>query len=318
VSSVPQTEVVNLTDPTLMTLSELAAFVQTGLTRRGQFRAHALPEVSGAFSGKAMVDPLVKVFLRAVARTFHAVVRLLPEAGYFPKAVHAEGNCTECEAPPKFRMLGGGQVASIPRYKRPDHKNNRHAPKVAITVRGWKGWLMFCPGSGIPIAVYVDRIHVDDRVWMLALVLQGQANLGERLATVAFDRGFWDGQELYRVAQQVPFFIPGNADLDITREARRAAREVYVRQQQGRPVSDAVLVTRPILLVTGQGQQQRETHQDLIVLGLKTLGLPPPMPRSPGVEGTGEVVRVRSVERRGGARRSHLPPTRTRTSPWRS
>jgi hypothetical protein len=153
---------------------------------------------------------------------------------------------------------------------------------VATTVWGWKVWLLFCPVSGIPIAVSVDRINVDDRVWMLALVLQGQANLGDRLKTVAFDRGFWDGQALYRVAQQVPFFIPGKADLEITQEARRAAREVSARSRPGRPVADAVIATRPILVVTGRGTQRREQRQELIVLGLPGLDCPTYAGEPPG------------------------------------
>jgi len=229
VPSVPQTEGLILTDPALMTLFELAAFVKTGLTRRGLSRAHVLPEVRGAFSGEVMVDTLVQVSLVALARTFNPVVKLLAQAGYFPRRVHAVADCTDCEATPKYRMLSGGPVASVTRHKRPDHRHNRHAPKVATTVWGWKVWLLFCPLSGIPIALYVDRINVDNRIWMLALVLQGQANLGERLKTVSFDRGFRKGQTLYGVAQHVPFFIPGKADLEITQEARRAAREVYAR-----------------------------------------------------------------------------------------
>lgn len=284
VPSVPQTEGVILTDPALMTLFGLAAVVKTGLTRRGLSRAHALPEVRGAFSGEVMVDTLVKLSLFAMARVFNAVVKLLAEGGYFPRLVHAVVDCTDCEATPKFRMSLGGQVASVTRHKRPDHRHNRHAPRVATTVWGWKVWLMFCPASGIPIAVSVDRINVDDRVWMLALVLQGQANLGQRLKTVAFDRGFWDGQELYRVAQQVPFFIPGKSDLEITREARRAALEVYARHQQGRPVADAVVATRSVTVVRGKGTHRRETRQDLIVIGLKGLDCPSYAAEPPGAK----------------------------------
>jgi hypothetical protein len=282
VPSVPQTEGLILTDPALMTLFELAAFVQTGLTRRGLSRAHGLPEVRGAFSGEVLVDPLVQVSLVAVARTFNAVVKLLAAAGYFPRAVHAVADCTDCEATPKFRMLGGGPVAHVTRHKRPAHRHNRHAPKVATTVWGWKVWLLFCPVSGLPLALYVDRINVDDRVWMLALVLQGRANLGERLKTVAFDRGFWAGQALYGVAQHVPFFIPGQADLEITQEARRAAREVYARHRQGRPVTDAVVATRAIPVVRGRGRQRRETRQDLIVIGLHALDCPTYAAAPPG------------------------------------
>lgn len=282
VPSVPQTEGLILTDPALMTLFELAAFVKTGLTRRGLSRAQELPEVRGAFSGEVLVDTLVQIPLCALARTFNAVVKLLAAGGYFPRAVHAVADCTDCEATPKFRMLGGGPVAHVTRHKRPDHKNNRHAPKVATTVWGWKVWLLFCPLSGIPIAVSVDRINVDDRVWMLALVLQGQANLGERLKTVTFDRGFWDGQDLYGVAQHVPFFIPGKADLEITQEARRAARAVYARHRPGRPVPDAVVATRAVTVVTGRGKQRREARQDLIVLGLQGLDCPTYAAAPPG------------------------------------
>lgn len=64
-----------------MALVGLAAFVQTGLTRRGLSRAHRLPAVRGAFSGEGMVVPLVQVSLLALARTFTAAVKLLAEAG---------------------------------------------------------------------------------------------------------------------------------------------------------------------------------------------------------------------------------------------
>ncbi len=282
VPSVPQTEGLILTDPALMTLFELAAFVQTGLTRRGLSRAHGLPEVRGAFSGEALVDTLVQIPLCALARTFNAMVTLLAAGGYFPRHVHAVADCTDCEATPKFRMLGGGPVAHVTRHKRPDHRHNRHAPKVATTVWGWKVWLLFCPLSGLPIALYVDRINVDDRVWMLALVLQGQANLGGRLQTVSFDRGFWDGQALYGVAQHVPFFIPGKADLEITQEARRAAREVSARHRHGRPVSDAVVATRAVTVARGRGKRRREERQELLVIGLPGLDCPTYAAAPPG------------------------------------
>src|SRR3990172_7446527 len=112
--------------------------------------------------------------------------------------------------------------------------------------------------------------------------MSGVLNLGPRLKTVAFDRGFWDGQELHRVAQHVPFFIPGKADLEITQEARRAALDVSARQQQGRPVADAVLATRPITVVTGKGKRRCEERQALIVIGLPGLDCPTYAGEHPG------------------------------------
>lgn len=272
IPSMPQMEGLILTDPALMTLFGLAAFVERGVTRRGLSRARQLPQVRGAFSGEVMADTLVKTPLMALARIFNAVIRILAEAGFFPKRVHAVVDCTDREATPQYRTLDGGPVASVTRHKRPQHSHNRHAPKVSTTVWGWKIWLMFCPTSGIPIAVYVDRINVDDRVWMLALVLQGKANLREgQLASVSFDRGFWDGQDLYMVAPHAPFFIPGRSDLAITQEARQMALAAYTRYQQGLPVPDAVIATRSVRIVTGKGKNRRQHEKELIAVGIADL-----------------------------------------------
>jgi hypothetical protein len=272
IPSIPQTEGLILTDPALMALFGLAGFVQRGVTQRGLSRAHSLPEVRGAFSGEAMVDTLVRLSLTSLARAFNAVICILAKSGFFPKKVHAVVDCTDFETTPKYRTLDGSPVSSVTRKKRPQHSNNRHAPKVATTVWGWKIWLMFCPMSGIPIAMYVDRINVDDRVWMWALVVQGKANLGEgRLVSVSFDRGFWDGQELYQVAKEAPFFIPGKSDLGITKEARRMAIAAYERYQKGLPAKDVIVATRAITVVTGKGKNRREEQKELIVIGIQDL-----------------------------------------------
>ena len=283
IPSMPQMEGLILTDAALMTLFGLAGFVERGVTRRGVSRAKQLPEVRGAFSGEVMADTLVKAPLMGLARLFNTVIRLLAEAGFFPKRVHAIVDCTDREATPRYRTLDGRPVASVTRHKRPQHSHNRHAPKVATTVWGWKIWLMFCPASGIPIAVYMDRINVDDRVWMLALVLQGKANLREgQLASVSFDRGFWDGQELYMAAPQAPFFIPGRSDLAITQEARRMALAAYTRCREGLPVRDAVIAKRPVRIVTGKGKNRREQEKELIVVGIADLDCDSYAPQAPG------------------------------------
>jgi hypothetical protein len=284
--SMPLTEGVILTDPSLMALFGLAAFVDQGVTRRGLSRATVLPKVRGAFSGEVITDTLVRVSLFALARTFNAVVKILARAGYFPGSVHAVCDCTDCEATPKYRMLDGGEVASVTREKRPDHRNNRHAPKVKTTVWGWKVWLLFCPTSGIPIAIYVDRINVDDRAWMTAIVSQGQENMGSRLKSVAFDRGFWDGDRLHMIAVElgVPFFIPGKSDLEITKEARRMARAAYARYQSGLSLEDAIVATRPVTIVRGRGKHRHEEKENLIVIGLSGLDCPTYAAAEPGAK----------------------------------
>jgi hypothetical protein len=285
-SSAPLTEGVILTDRSLMALFGLAAFVDRGVTRRGLSRVKQMPKVRGAFSGEVIADTLVKVSLSGLARTFNAVVKILAQAGYFPGSVHAVCDCTDCEATPKYRMLDGGDVASVTREKRPDHRHNRHAPKVKTTVWGWKIWLLFCPTSGIPIAIYVDRINVDDRAWMTAIVCQGKDNLGHRLKSIAFDRGFWDGDQLHLIAVElgVPFFIPGKADLEITQEARRTAREAHARYLRGLPLEDVIVARRPVVTVKGRGKHRREESQDLVVIGLSGLDCPTYAAADPGAK----------------------------------
>jgi hypothetical protein len=130
--------------------------------------------------------------------------------------------------------------------------------------------------------MYVDRINVDDRTWMLALVQQGKANLGGRLKSVVLDRGFWDGQDLFHVAQEVPFFIPGRSDLEVTKEARRWAKEVYAQAQKRKPVSDAIIAKRKVHVVRGRGKHRREQEEELVVVGLQGLDCPTYAAEPPG------------------------------------
>lgn len=271
IPSVPQMEGLVLTDAALMSLLGYAAFVEQGVTRRGLSRAKSLAPVRGAFSGEAVVDALVKVSLFALVRVFNAVIAILAQEGFFPDMVHATIDCTDFEATPKFRTLDGSPVASVRREKRPKHRNNRRAPKTYTTVWGWKIWLMWCPQSGMPIALYVDRINVDDRVWMHALVIQGKANLGGRLGSVTFDRGFLDGVDLYRVGQLVPFFIPGKAKMEIVEAARALGRRAKRCHEKGLRVTDGILATRPVVFVEGKGRHRRERHETLVALGIAEL-----------------------------------------------
>lgn len=268
IPSVPQMEGLILTDPALMGLFGFAPFVVRGVTRRGVSRAKSLPDVRGAFSGEAVVDGLVKISAVALARVFNAVIARLAAAGFFPDRVHAVIDCTDFEATRKFRTLAGTPVTSVRREKRPRHRDNRHARKGWTTLWGWKIWLMWCPASGIPIAVYVDRINVDDRTWLLPLVLQGRQNLGPRLATVTFDRGFLDGVDLYRVHQLLPFFIPGKAGMEVTKIARGLGQRAKRCYEKGLPVRDGTLATRPVLRVEGRGRHRRQREETLVVVGL--------------------------------------------------
>jgi hypothetical protein len=271
IPSMPQTDGLILTDPALMNLFGLAAFVETGITQRGVSRAKSLPDQRGAFSGDAMADVVVRIALVGMAKVFNAVIALLAQEGFFPKEVHAVVDTTDAEATPTYETLEGSAVESVTRKKRPQHANNRHAPKTHTTIWGWKVWLMWCPQSGIPVALVVDRINVDDREWMVALVVQGQANLGGRLASVSFDRGFLDGVDLYRVGELLPFYIPGRKDMEVTCYARRLGHRVGMSYRKGMPSPEGIVATKRLRFVSGRGKNRKEEWKELLLVGISAI-----------------------------------------------
>jgi Transposase DDE domain len=105
----------------------------------------------------------------------------------------------------------------------------------------------------LPLAIKLVPIQDDEGKWLVPLLEQAQANLGTaaQLETIVIDRGYLDGEDLWRVDQKgVIFVICGKANMAVTQDAqglakgeRAIVRERVVRRGHGKTATDQRLRT---------------------------------------------------------------------------
>jgi Transposase DDE domain len=123
--------------------------------------------------------------------------------------------------------------------------------------------LLIDAATKIPLAVKVGKIQEHETHWPRALVTQARANRAgyARLHKVVFDRGFWDGTDLWWLDQQgLTFVVPAKTNMAVTADARAQAmagegitrgRRVHtVRHGQGRTARRERLETE-VVGITG-------------------------------------------------------------------
>ena len=86
------------------------------------------------------------------------------------------------------------------------------------TIWGFKVFLLSSAKTRTPIALYITTANEADSPMLEKLVRQGVSNLGKgKIKTVLADRGFIDGQQLYRLKYDmgIDFIIPAKKNMDI-------------------------------------------------------------------------------------------------------
>ena len=164
VQSMLATPGVLATDEALMgVLGFNAAQVQHGSNDRGVSRRTKPVEIRGALSFETVADNLVTIGPARLAELFNGAIRCVAKQGMFPKRIDAVLDATDDEATPTYTTdAADGEVPRVSRAKRPDVRANTHAKKITGTVFGWKVWIVFDPGSKIPLALAIDGINVSD------------------------------------------------------------------------------------------------------------------------------------------------------------
>jgi Transposase DDE domain len=116
----------------------------------------------------------------------------------------------------------------------------------------------------IPLAVKVGPIQEHETHWTRALVTQARTNLAgaARLHTVVFEKGFWDGPNLWWLDQQgLRFVVPAKANMAVTADARAQAA-----------AGDGVTVGRRVHTVRhGQGKAAYTERWETEVVGITAL-----------------------------------------------
>jgi hypothetical protein len=205
-----------LRDEALMRLLGFNAHqIAHGVTQRGDSRRELGTEREGPVSTEAVSDNVVKFSVFALARFFNGVIQrivplMIPEGD-----LDIVIDCSLYETTENFK--------GATRTSRTEKKRDIHGKWVELrkTIWGWKIGLAYHPMTGIPLAVCVSKINADDRSHFWTLMEDVKKNLGcKRIRSVAMDRGFLDGEDLWRLQQQsIEFIVPAKANMHVYRDA---------------------------------------------------------------------------------------------------
>lgn len=205
-----------LRDEALMRLCGFNAHqITNGVTRRGDSLRSPETEREGPVSSEAVSDNIVKFSVLALARFFNGVIQraiplIIPE-----DEVDIVFDCSLYETTENFK--GATRTTRIER-KRDVHDNWVELRK---TIWGWKIGLAYHAVTGMPLALCVTRINSDDRGHLWTLLADAKKNLGsKRIRSVAMDRGFLDGEDLWRLNEQsIEFVIPVKTNMNVYTDA---------------------------------------------------------------------------------------------------
>lgn len=265
-----------LTDEGLMGLLGFnGAQVREGCNRRGLDRQKEPVEVRGVFSFETVADNLVTIPPEKLEALFNGAIRCLARQRCFGEEVHAVLDTTDLEATPTYQTEDGGEVPKILREKRPDVRANRHAKKVETWVYGWKAWVVWDPGTQLPLALVVDRIDVHENQRALRVVEQANANLegASRIVSLALDRGFLDGKLLTELEKLVPWiYIPAQKSMDVAKDARALARMTRDQiEATGSAPDNCTLRERQIEVRKGSGKRATREVLTTTLVGIRDL-----------------------------------------------
>ncbi len=230
--------------------------VRRGVCPRGAATRQG-PRTTGPMCPDALAENLVKLSLRALEAMFNGVIDALAKTGVFTAKITGIVDATDLETPAQYE--GCGHVTRKP--KMTDKRGKMH--EIEVTVDGWKLIVLIDAHTKIPLAATVVPSQEHEALSLRALVTQARTNLAghARLHKVVFDRGFWDGVDLWGLAQQgIVLVVPAKEDMAVTVDAQAQAaagegvtvgrRAHTVRQGQGRTAWSERLETE-VVGITG-------------------------------------------------------------------
>lgn len=198
--------------------------VRDGTTKRGTKKApeednQEPMEIRGPICPDSIANYIQGISAQALEKLFNSVVAILARHHFFPKKIHAILDSSEIESTELCQ--GRGKVS---KEKPPELRLRKgRIRKVIETVFGFKLWLLWDPTSRLPLAICFDTIEVSDVTYTKQIITQAISNLGShaQIASVAIDRGFLNGQDLWWLHDQmnIIFYIPAKTSLAVYKDA---------------------------------------------------------------------------------------------------
>lgn len=234
-----------------LALMELVGFnahqCETGLTKRGD-ASRKTKKKQGPITAQCLADNICKLTREEMEQLFNTMVQLLVRRGLFAGALLVALDGSKVPTPESYE--GCGKIKQTRKVK---GKGQKEPVTEEYYLYGWKVLVLIEVQTRLPLAMKLVSIQDYEGKWLVPLLEQAQQNLGTaaHIETIVVDRGYLDGEDLWRVHQKgVIFVICGKANMAVTQDAqglardeRAMVRERVVRRGHGQTAKDQRLRT---------------------------------------------------------------------------
>src|SRR5947209_13637807 len=239
-----------------LALMELVGFnahqCENGLTKRGD-GSRTTKKKQGPLTAQCLADNICKITQEEMERLFNTMVQLLARRGWFAGKLLVALDGSKVPTPESYQ--GCGKLKQTRKVK---VKGQKDPVTEEYYVYGWKVLVLIEVQTRLPLAMKLVSIQDYEGKWLLPLLEQAQQNLGTaaQIGTIVVDRGYLDGEDLWRVHQKgVIFVICGKANMAVTQDAQGIAkgdqavvRERVVRRGHGKTAKDQRLRTELVVI----------------------------------------------------------------------
>jgi hypothetical protein len=234
-----------------LALMELVGFnahqCENGLTQRGE-SSRTTKKKQGPLTAQCLADNICKITQEEIERLFNTMVHLLARRGWFAGTLLVALDGSKVPTPESYE--GRGKIKQTRKVK---VKGQKEPVTQEYYVYGWKVLVLIEVQTRLPLAMKLVPIQDYEGKWLIPLLEQAQRNLGTQacIGTIVVDRGYLDGEDLWRVHQKgIIFVICGKSSMAVTQDAQGLAqaqqavvRERVVRRGHGKTATDQRLRT---------------------------------------------------------------------------
>ncbi len=259
-----------------LALMELVGFnahqCENGLTKRGE-SSRTTKKKQGPLTAQCLADNICKITQEEVERLFNTMVQLLARRGWFTGTLLVALDGSKVPTPESYE--GCGKIKQTRKVK---GKGQKEPVTEEYYVYGWKVLVLIEVQTRLPLAMKLVPIQDYEGKWLVPLLEQAQRNLGTHacIGTIVVDRGYLDGEDLWRVHQKgIIFVICGKSSMAVTQDAqglakaeRAVVRERVVRRGHGKTAKDQRLRTELVGLEAltsydqyGEAQDTQHAHR---------------------------------------------------------
>src|SRR5258708_5609255 len=181
-------------------------------------------------------------------RLFHQMVQLLVSWGLLSGERIAALDGSKLPTPQSYEGCG-----KVKQTRKVQVKGQKEPVTQEYYVYGWKVLVLMDVQTRLPLAMKLVPIQEYEGRWLVPLLEQAQQNLGTHahIGTIVVDRGYLDGEDLWRVHQTgVIFVICGKSSMAVTQDAqglakaeRAGVRERVVHRGHGKSATEQRLRT---------------------------------------------------------------------------